>query len=149
MKTSQLGRSFIESFEKLRLSVYNDEAGKATVGFGHLVKEGESFTTITEEQADILLGDDLAWAESVVNDHVHADLSQNQFDALVSLVFNIGSGNFENSTLLRLINAGNPEAAAQQFIRWDRTGGHESDGLKARRVAEQKIFLESVYENHN
>ena len=68
-------------------------------------------------------------------------INQNQFDALVSLCFNIGAGNFRSSTLLRVLNAGNLMAAADQFLVWDKVAGQVSDGLVRRRAAERALFV--------
>lgn len=90
-----------------------------------------------------LLRADLGTAEAAVNRLVTVPLTQNQFDALVSLVFNIGEGNFSKSTLLRRLNAGEREAAAGQFGRWNKSKGVELAGLTKRRAAERELFLKA------
>jgi len=98
---------------------------------------------ITQEQADARLQLDVQTAVSCVNRKVGPALTQNQFDALVSFVFNLGCGAFSGSTLLRLLNAGETAAAAQQFVRWDQAGGHVLEGLLRRREAERDLFLKT------
>ena len=83
-------------------------------------------------------------AASAVRAAARVKLNQNQFDALVSFSYNLGLGSLQNSTLLRLLNAGNFQAAADQFPRWDRAGGKEVAGLLARRNAERALFLTPV-----
>ena len=150
MNTSELGISFIESFEKFSPTIYTDQGGKPTIGFGHLVEPTESFPDpITEDTANAIMQADLCTAEDCINSNVTVTLSQNQFDALVSFTFNVGIGNFQNSTLLKLLNSDNIEACSQQFLRWDHVNGVESAGLLARRKAEENIFSNGVYQNHN
>jgi lysozyme len=148
MKTSQQGQDFIRSYEKFRATQYLDERDLPTIGYGHKIKPGESFSTLTEEQAEQLFASDLGWAEDEVNDAVKVDLSQNQIDACVSLCFNIGVGNFGGSTLVRLLNASQFDQAAEQFPRWDHEGAKESEGLLKRREAEKAIFADAQYVNH-
>lgn len=142
MKTSQRGIDLIKSFEGLRLTAYPDPGTGGdpwTIGYGHTkgVKPGMK---ITENWAEELLRDDLAEFEAAVNGLVKVRLCQHQFDALVSLVFNIGPGAFSDSTLLRLLNAGLYDDAALQFVRWNKGGGKVLSGLTRRRMAERKLF---------
>jgi lysozyme len=97
--------------------------------------------TVTQAQADAWLEYDLARSAQIVNSLVHVHLNQNQFDALVDFVFNVGAGNFRSSTLLRLLNAGNFAAAADQFSRWTQAAGKTMPGLVKRRAAERALFL--------
>src|SRR5580700_8470542 len=99
MNTSPQGRAFIEGAELLELKEYGDENKPPvpTIGYGHCQNPGDP-KEITKEQADALLANDLRVAESAINSHVIPTLTQPQFDALVSLVFNIGGTNFANST---------------------------------------------------
>ncbi len=143
-RTSAGGVEKIKQFEALRLSPYKDIAGKWTIGYGHLIKPNESYLMggkITPQKADSLLRDDLKSAENAVNKWVTVPLTKNQMDSLVSLVFNIGEGNFKGSTLLRLINQKKYQQAASQFPRWVFAGGKQSVGLMARRAVEQNTFL--------
>lgn len=102
---SQNGINLIKSEEQCRLTPYRDEGGLWTIGWGHLIKPGEHFTEITQEEADNLLLNDLQDAENCVNTCVKVPIDQNQFDALVSHVFNIGEERFKNSTMLKILNS--------------------------------------------
>ncbi|MBE0149637.1 lysozyme [Serratia sp. PL7] len=143
LKTSQRGIALIKSFESLELKAYPDPAtgGKPwTIGWGHTkgVKPGDR---ITEQQAEASLTEDLAVFELTVNSAVKAPITQNQFDALVSLAFNIGGPNFAGSTLVKKLNVGDPIGAADQFPRWKFANGKEMRGLVRRRAAERELFL--------
>ena len=139
MTLSSTGLAFIKSFEGLRNTAYRDSGGVLTIGYGHTggVQPGD---TCTEAQASTWLTGDVTGAERAVNCHVSVPLTQNQFDALVSFAYNVGGGAFINSTLLRLINAGDFDAAAQQFPTWDHIEGVEIAGLERRRAAEAQLF---------
>lgn len=139
-RTSQKGIDMIKRWERFVPTVYKDVAGFDTIGWGHLIKQGETFTRITEEQGEALLVADLAEAERAVNDLVKVPLNKNQFDALVSFTFNLGRANLARSTLLRRLNAGMYEAAAAEFPRWVYAGGQQWQGLKNRRAHEQALF---------
>nr|WP_145550345.1 lysozyme [Variovorax boronicumulans] len=143
MKTSAYVREQIAKHEGLRLVAYPDPGTGGepwTIGVGHAggVKKGDK---ITHEQAMRLLADDLATAEAAVSGAVRVALNQNQLDALVSLVFNIGADAFRSSTLLRLLNMGDYRGAADQFPRWTRASGEILPGLKRRRDEERALFL--------
>lgn len=140
MKISQAGIDLIKSFEGCRLSAYLDSVNVPTIGYGST--EGVSMgDTITQDEAESLLREDLIRFEACVNDYVTVDIDQNEYDALVSFAFNLGCGALKTSSLLRLLNAGNKEAAAQQFLRWDKAGGKVLAGLTRRRKAESERFL--------
>lgn len=131
---------FLKQFEKFRPTAYlPTKKDKWTIGWGHTsgVKEGDTCTT---EQAMTWLHDDIATAVAAIHAHCTADLTQPQFDALVSLVFNIGTGAFEESTLLRKLNDRDYGGAAAEFPRWDKQAGAVLNGLLARREAERKHF---------
>lgn len=140
MKTGQRGIDLIKEFEGCELKAYRCSAGVLSIGYGHTGPDVEEGMTISEDRAELLLRDDLAWAEECVNKHVNLTIEQYQFDALVSLVFNIGCLAFSKSTLLKLINAYQFEAAALQFPRWNKAGGRELAGLTRRRLAEKELF---------
>lgn len=140
MKTSEQGITLIKQFESLALTTYLDVAGKPTIGWGHLVKPGETFTILTPQQADDLLQKDLAWAEQAINQLVTVTLTQGQFDALVDFTFNLGTGALRSSTLLKRLNEGNYDVAADNFQRWVYAGGNQSAGLVRRRAAEWALF---------
>lgn len=142
-KTSHRGIALIKSFEKLELKAYPDPAtgGKPwTIGWGHTkdVKPGDR---ITEQQAVKFLSDDLAVFELTVNSAIKAPMTQSQFDAMVSLAFNIGGGNFAGSTLVRRFNAGDVQGAADQFPVWKYANKKVMPGLVRRRAAERELFL--------
>ncbi|MFV8984079.1 lysozyme [Serratia fonticola] len=143
MQISSKGRDLIKGFEKLELKAYPDPGtgGKPwTVGWGHTkgVKPGDH---ITLAQAEAFLAEDLSVFESAVNAAIKRPMTQNQFDALVSLVFNIGGANFASSTLVKKFNAGDIQGAADQFPRWKNASGKEMKGLVRRRAAERELFL--------
>jgi GH24 family phage-related lysozyme (muramidase) len=140
MRTSRRGLEFIKNEEGCVLQVYRDPAGYPTIGVGHLLKPGEVFDQITEEEAFSLLARDLAVAENAVNKMVRVPLSQNQFEALVSFVFNVGSGNFETSTLLQLLNQGQYDAVPGELAKWKKAGGKVLPGLVARRRREGELW---------
>ncbi|MDT0206988.1 lysozyme [Serratia marcescens] len=119
MRTSEQGRDFIKGFEKLRLKAYPDPGtgGKPwTIGWGHTkgVKPGDR---ITQEQAEAFFSEDLAVFELTINSAIKRPMTQNQFDAMVSLAFNIGGSAFAGSTLAKKFNAGDIKGAADQFPR--------------------------------
>lgn len=143
--TSNVGINLISSFEDTKLKAYDDGVGVWTIGTGTTiypngvkVKKGD---TCTLEQAKTYFAHDLKRFEATVNKLVKVPLSQNQFDAVVSLVYNIGSGNFESSTLLKKLNAKDYQGAADQFPRWNKGGGKVLRGLVRRRAAERALFI--------
>ena len=139
MKISDEGLALIKKFEGLRLDAYDDGVGVWTIGYGSTkgVKQGDS---ITEEEADALLRADVAEAERCVNAAVSMPLTQGEFDALVSFVFNVGCGAFRGSTLLKCLVAGDFERAALEFQKWNKGGGQVMAGLPKRRKAEAEMF---------
>lgn len=139
MSLSADGLRFIADHEGLRTNRYNDVAGRATIGYGHLIRSGEIYTNITQETAERLLRQDVSTAENAVRINVHTNLTQPQFDALVSFTFNLGQGNLRNSTLLRRINAGDTNAQ-EEFGRWVYAGGKVVQGLVNRRRDERALF---------
>ena len=143
MNVSETGIQLIKKFEGCALKAYKCPAGIWTIGYGHTsgVKEGQ---TITREQAEKLLIQDLRVFEIGVNNLVNVSLNQNQFDALVSFCYNLGTGNLKNSTLLKLLNKGDNNGAAEQFDRWVYASGKKLNGLVKRRAAEKKLFLTRV-----
>lgn len=139
-----LGLALIKGYEKLRLTAYaatEEERAKGiwTIGWGHTagVKEGD---TCTAEEADQFLLSDLEKAEGGVYSLVRTPLNQNQYDALVSLVFNIGRGNFAASTILKRLNLGDYAGAAQEFKKWNKQAGKVLGGLTKRRAEEEALF---------
>lgn len=140
MHLSQKGLDLIKQHESLRLTAYRCPAGVLTIGYGHTGPDVTEGLTITTGQADVLLRADVRTAEAEVNRH-SLSINQNQYDALVSLVFNIGSGNFRRSTLLRMLLV-NPNSANihQEWMKWVRGGGKILPGLTRRRTEELKRY---------
>lgn len=133
----------IKTAEGLRLTAYKDGGGVWTIGYGHTGSDVREGLTIPLSEAERLLTRDLRVAEGHVNDAVKVKLTQNQFDALVSFVYNVGGGAFRSSTLLKLLNAGDYEGAANQFPRWNKDNGKVVNGLTNRRHEERELFLRS------
>lgn len=142
MNYSKSGLDLTERFEGCRLKAYQDSVGVWTIGYGH-TKDVRSFDTCTQDQAEKWLQEDVADAVATVNRLVHVALTQGQFDALVDFVFNLGGVDFEHSTLLKMLNAGDFEGAANQFERWSFAGGVKLAGLLRRREAEEAEFKEA------
>ncbi|WP_249324610.1 lysozyme [Enterobacter mori] len=152
MKVSSYGLEFIKREEGLRLNAYQDSANIWTIGYGHTARvlPGD---WITLEKAEQLLRDDLVYFESQLIRAIKVPVSQNQFDALASLVFNTGPGSKGKrsgpitlksgspSTLLRYLNAGQYQDAAEQFSSWIYAGGQVLKGLVERRAREKALFL--------
>lgn len=135
----------IKKWEGLRLKAYMPTAhDKWTIGYGHTgtAKEG---MVITEAKAEKLLRKDLEWVRKAIKDLVEVPLSQNQYDALAGLIFNIGRTNFANSTVLRRLNASDMEGAANAFLMWDKQRQNGElvvlRGLVRRRKDEKEMFL--------
>jgi lysozyme len=143
MRTSQNGIAVLKYFENCSLSAYPDPAtGGApwTIGWGHTGPEVVRGLVWTQAKADAQLLTDLAEREMAVSCGVTGSVNQGQFDALVDFVYNLGHGNFEGSTLLRLVNAGDMDGAIAQFPRWNRAAGKPMRGLTRRRAAEAALF---------
>lgn len=141
LKISDKGIELITSFEGLRLKTYRCAAGVLTIGYGHTgpgVVEGLS---ITKEEAVELFKRDISRFEEGVSRAVVIALQQHEFDALVSLAYNIGLGAFRGSTLLRMLNEQNRTRAADEFLKWNKVKGVEAKGLTARRRKERDVFL--------
>ncbi|HTW50156.1 MAG TPA: lysozyme [Acidobacteriaceae bacterium] len=138
------GLSLTEQFEGCELTAYQDQVGVWTIGYGHTGPDVVAGLTITQDQAQALLAQDVQSAAACVNNSVTVQLSQDEFDALVDFVFNLGVGAFEGSTLLRDLNAANFTAAAAEFDLWDHAGGAVIAGLLRRRQAETALFESGV-----
>ena len=147
MNYSKNGLHLTENFEGLRLTAYPDPATGGdpwTIGYGHTGNDVYPGLTITQEQAEELLMKDVQKAAADVNAKVTTDMNQGEFDALVDFVFNCGAGNFNGSTLLKKINEGDMEGAAQEFDKWDMAAGKHLAGLLRRRQAETAEFLSNL-----
>ncbi len=141
MKTSERGLFLIKEFEGFSAQVYICAGGKRTIGYGHVLVDGEEYPMgVSIIEADELLRLDVEEAERAVCRLVVVGLSQGRFDALVSFVFNLGAGALARSTLLKKLNAGDVSGAAKEFLRWDRAGGKQMAGLSRRRAAEMALF---------
>ena len=140
MNTSPKGIALIIEFEGLRLKAYQCPGGVWTIGYGHTagVKSG---MVITEAQAAEYLKANLIAFERYLNG-LGLALNQNQFDALISFIYNVGTGNFSNSTLLRKVRA-NPQdnSIMDEFLRWVYSKGRVLPGLQRRRLAEMKLYF--------
>lgn len=150
LKTSQQGIDLIKAFEGLHkvkadgnVRAYRCPAGKWTIGWGH-TKGVRSGMVSTVAECEDFLRKDVAEFEAIIKRHVKVDLTQNQFDALVSFAFNVGEGNFASSTLLRRLNSGNYDDVPAQLARWNkaRVDGVLTPlaGLTRRRAAEAALF---------
>lgn len=158
---SARGRSMLIELEGSRSHAYRDVAGFLTIGVGHMLTRDELSSGkmivgagwgwirwrdgLSADQIEVLLSEkDIRESEDTVNRYVTPMLSQNQFDALVSFAFNVGSRAFQNSTLVRRINTGNREDVPAQFRRWIYAGGETHDGLVARRETEVERWNEQT-----
>ena len=131
----------IKEFEGLSLTAYKDMVGVWTIGYGH-TKTAVEGMRITAAGAEFLLRADLEWVEGVLNNNVKVPLKQNEYDALASLIYNIGGPAFKRSTLLRLLNNGADKVdVANEFLRWNKAGGKVVKGLTNRRERERQLFL--------
>lgn len=139
METSKTGLDLIKHFEGCELYAYKCPAGVWTIGYGH-TKGVEPGMQITEQDAEDMLKEELIEYESYINDLVTVGLNQNQFDAMVSWVYNLGAGNLKASTLLKVLNAGDYAGVPAQIIRWNKAAGKELEGLTRRREAEASLF---------
>jgi lysozyme len=147
MKISQQGIDLIKQFEGFRAKPYLCSAGVPTIGYGSTrytdgTKVSLHDPAITEKEATELFQRTLVNYEQAVNKVARVELEQHQFDALVSLCYNIGERNFTSSTLVRLLNDGEaPIDVAAQFLRWNRANSRVIPGLTARREHERALFL--------
>lgn len=141
MELGQAGLNLIKDFEGYSDTAYMPTPHDVpTIGYGHSdgVQMGD---TCTEFEAEEFLREDCQWAVDTVTNAMMRPVGQNQFDAMVSLTFNIGKSAFMHSTLLRKFNLGDQVGAADEFVRWDRQHGTVLRGLLRRRTAERELFL--------
>lgn len=148
MKIGGAGRSLIKLAEGLALHAYPDPGTHGepwTIGYGHTSRAGAPVVhrgmTITANDAERILISDLGVFEAAVMKALTRQPTQNQFDAMVSIVFNIGAANFAHAHLVQFFNAGNIARAADAFLNWDHAAGHVLPGLVKRRHAERELFL--------
>lgn len=136
--------ALIKEFEGLELEAYKDAVGVWTIGYGHTAAAGSpkpvAGMVLTVKQAEDLLLKDLKKYEADVQKYVKVPLNDNQYGALVSFDYNLGVGNFSKSTLLKKLNAGDYNGAANEFKKWNKAGGKTLRGLTRRRAAEEALF---------
>ncbi|MFS1538550.1 MAG: lysozyme [Candidatus Phlomobacter fragariae] len=140
MTTSDEGISRIKQFEGCRLRAYRCPAGRWTIGYGH-TQGVTAEMIISQSQAERFLKDEIRQTEEIINQLVAVTLTQAQFNALVSLLFNIGEEEFTTSTLLNKLNTGDYAGAADEFNRWVYADGEKLTGLVRWRAAERERFL--------
>ena len=141
MQLSAAGMNLLKKSEGFCNRTYLDVAGCPTIGYGHRLLHPDSFPDgVQEAQAAEMLARDVRDAEQAVERLVKVVLTQGQFDALVDFCFNLGAGRLASSTLLKVLNAGRYDAAAEQLMCWDLAAGQENAGLKARREAEFQLW---------
>ncbi|HBC0574587.1 lysozyme [Serratia marcescens] len=145
MQISKSGIELIKRFEGLRLKAYQDSVGVWTIGYGWTQpvdgKKVGPGMQIDQATADRLLKCGVVQYEQGVNQLVRVRITQGQFDALVSFAYNLGLRSLSTSTLLRKLNDGDKQGAADEFGRWVNAGGKRLDGLVERRAAEREMFL--------
>ena len=140
MKISDEGLSLIKHFEGCELKAYRCAANVLTIGYGSTKGVTEDME-ITQEGAEELLQEEMHEYEGYINDMVKVPLEQHQFDAMVSWVFNLGSGNLSSSTLLKKLNNSEYDEVPEQIKRWNKAGGKVLEGLVRRREAEALLFF--------
>ena len=136
------GTKILKFFEGCKLTAYQDSVGVWTIGYGH-TKGVYAGMSITQEEAEQMLLTELEEYEGYVEKYVTVPLTQNQFDALVVWVYNLGPTNFRKSTLLKELNSGNYTAAGKEITRWNKAGGKVLAGLVKRREAAAELFNET------
>lgn len=141
---SMEGISLIKKFEGCELASYQDSVGVWTIGYGHTkgIKEGMS---ITQDEANQMLEEELPEYEGYINELVTTELEQCEYDALVAWVYNLGPTNLRESTLLRILNEGDKEGVPAQIKRWNKAGGQTLNGLVRRREAEALLFQNEAW----
>ncbi len=144
-KISSSGIGLIKRFEGFSAEEYPCQAGKRTIGYGHVIQNGEKFGKMTEREAEKLLREDLRRVEKTVNDNVKVFITQRQYDAVCSFIYNAGIEDFTKSTFLRKLNEGDYSGAANQLPRWRYVKKKKvyviSEGLENRRAEERARFL--------
>ena len=143
--TNERGLAIIKKYEGLRLDVYRDPVGISTIGYGSIWGiDGDrvrmDHRTITEAEAGLLLQRDVGKAERYLGHLIDVPITVNQFSATVSLIYNIGSGNFQNSQVRMRINRKDYAGAAAIWWQWRRAGGRILRGLVERRELERRLF---------
>ncbi len=147
-RLSEAGEALIKEFESCRLEAYQDSVGIWTIGWGHIhgVKKGDK---ITQEEADAIFDAEIEMYIDGVNSMLKVEVTQGQFDAMVSLAYNVGldmdlddvAEGLGDSTLLKKVNRKDFAGAAEEFPKWNKAGGQVLNGLTRRRMAERAMFL--------
>lgn len=141
VRASSQAIELIKRFEGCRLTAYEDQGGVWTVGWGTTGPGINERTTVSQGVANGMLLGDISRVSQDISQLVGIAVNQNQFDALVSFVYNLGIGAFKSSTLLKLILAYKKQEAADEILRWDHINGVVIPGLLFRREAERALFL--------
>lgn len=134
----------IQEFEGCKLTAYLCPAGVWTIGWGSTGVGVSKGVVWTQEEADERYKKDMALFKAGVQKLVTVPVNKNQLEALTSFAYNLGIGALKGSTLLKFLNDGNYQAAANQFLRWDKANGKVLAGLARRRTAERNLFLKAV-----
>jgi lysozyme len=140
MRISNNGLDIIKKYEGFSEIEYKCPAGKRTIGYGHVMLHGEKYNIISKCLATELLRNDIVTAENIVNKYVKVQLTQNQFDALISLVYNWGGANFINSKGLQKLNDNDKIGAKLEFMEVNKVRGKIYNGLINRREEEFKYW---------
>jgi len=140
-KTNRAGIELIKQYEGFRARKYRDAVGLWTIGYGHLLKRGETLSVISQKEAEKLLAQDLHHAEMALARYVSVKLTPNQRAALVSWIFNLGAGAFRASTLCKRVNERAFHKVPGEMMRWVLAGGKPLKGLIRRRAAEAELFI--------
>jgi lysozyme len=139
---SPAGYEMTRTFEGFMPFAYADVGGKQTIGFGHLIKPGETFAQpLLPADADAMLHRDMRSAERSVNEVVEVELRQGQFDSLADFTFNLGAGSLKGSTLLKCVNADKNSQVPGEFMKWVNVNKKPNDGLIRRRKAEADLYV--------
>ena len=139
MNISQEGIALIKKFEGCKLEAYQDSVGVWTIGYGH-TKGVYKGMTISQDDAEEMLEEEMEEYEGYIEEYVEVPLSQNELDALVCWVYNLGPTNLRNSTLLMVLNQSKFDEVPEQIKRWNKAGGEVLKGLVRRREAEALLF---------
>jgi GH24 family phage-related lysozyme (muramidase) len=148
-QVSTRGLALIRSFEGCKLKAYKDAVGVTTIGYGTTRIAGKPVKqslVISQAEAEILLQHQVAEHWEAAEKHIlyANELSQDQVDALASFVYNVGVGAFRGSTMLKMLNQGQDDDVADEFLKWDKAGGKVLRGLTRRRKAERELFLRGM-----
>jgi lysozyme len=144
MKISSQGEKLIEGFEEFRSKPYQDQRGTWTQGWGHTKGVSALSPECTEAEADDWFDEDLSDVERCIRDHIPITLEQCEYDALCSLIYNIGVGHFLTSALHEKLVSGDKVGASKEFDRWIYCQGKIDNGLRIRRSQEKAIFLADI-----